>query len=122
MKQAIVLAVYLFAVAVPLSGAARDMAVTAGKNAKVLLDNEKVRVLEVQLAPGASTGMHSHGDNIVYYVTGGDAVQTMADGTTMERHTKAGEILWSEPVTHDSKNVGKAATKVLVIELKEPTK
>ncbi|HEY0660093.1 MAG TPA: cupin domain-containing protein [Lysobacter sp.] len=122
MKRSIVLAACLCAVAVPLSGVAQDMAVTAGKDAKVLLDNEKVRVLEVQLAPGASTGMHSHGDNIVYYVTGGDALQTMADGTTKQRHTKPGEILWSEPVTHDSKNVGKAPTKVLVIELKEPGK
>ena len=106
----------------PLSTAAQDMAMTAGKDAKVLLDNEKVRVLEISLAPGASTGMHSHGDNIVYYVTGGTAVQTMGDGTTKERTTKPGEVLWSGPVTHDTKNTGTAATKAVVIELKAPPK
>jgi quercetin dioxygenase-like cupin family protein len=122
MKRSTVLAACLFAVAVPLSGAAQDMAVTAGKNVKVLLDNEKVRVLELQMAPGEKTGMHSHGDNIVYYVTGGDAVQTMADGTTKERHTNAGEVMWSGPVTHDAQNTGKTPVKVVVIELKEPGK
>ena len=122
MKRSTVLAACLLAMAVPLSGAAQDMAVTAGKDAKVLLDNDKVRVLELQIAPGGKTGMHSHGDNIVYYVTGGDAMQTLADGTTKERHTDAGEILWSGPVTHDTQNTGKTPVKVLVIELKEPGK
>lgn len=105
---------------VPLCATAQDLATTAGKDAKVLLDNEKVRVLELTIAPGDSTGMHSHGDNIVYYITGGKAVQTMADGTTKERNTKPGEALWSGPVTHDTKNVGKAAVKVLIVELKAP--
>lgn len=122
MKRSTALAACLLAVAVPLSCAAQDMAVTAGKDAKVLLDNDKVRVLELQIAPGGKTGMHSHGDNIVYYVTGGDALQTLPDGTTKARHGNAGEVLWSGPVTHDTKNTGKAPVKVLVIELKEPGK
>jgi quercetin dioxygenase-like cupin family protein len=122
MKRSTALAACLLAVAVPLSCAAQDMAVTAGKDAKVLLDNDKVRVLELQIAPGGKTGMHSHGDNIVYYVTGGDAMQTLPDGTTKARHGNAGEVLWSGPVTHDTQNTGKAPVKVLVIELKEPGK
>lgn len=104
----------------PVSAAAQDIAVTAAKNTKVLLDNEKVRVLEISIAPGASTGMHSHGDNIVYYITGGTAMQTMGDGSTRERTTQPGEALWSGPVTHDTRNTGKAAVKALVIELKAP--
>ena len=46
---------------------AQDMANTAGKTAKVVLDNEKVRVIELNMAPGAKTGMHSHGDNLVVF-------------------------------------------------------
>jgi quercetin dioxygenase-like cupin family protein len=120
MKRSIQWAACFLTLAVPFAGAAQDMAVTAGKAAKVVLDNDKVRVIELQMAPGASTGMHSHGDHIVYYLTGGDAVQTMADGSTKARSTKAGEILWSDPVTHDTKNTGKAAVRVLVVELKTP--
>jgi quercetin dioxygenase-like cupin family protein len=104
---------------VPLSGAAQDLAQTAGKNIKVLLDNEKVRVLELQMPPGGKTGMHSHGDNIVYFITGGKATQTSADGTTKEMERKAGEAMWSGPVTHDTQNTGTEPVKTLIIELKE---
>lgn len=103
---------------VPLSAAAQDMAKTAGKNVKVLLDNEKVRVLELQLPPGGKTGMHSHGDHIVYFVTGGGVTQTDADGTSKTMQPKAGEARWSGPVTHDSQNTGQSQAKVVVIELK----
>ena len=122
MNRTTVLAACVLAVAVPLSSAAQDMAVTAGKQAKVVLDNEKVRVIQLEIAPGGKTGMHSHGDNVVVYLTPGDANQTLADGTSKMRHTEAGEVIWSGPVTHDTVNTGKAVTKVLVIELKEPAK
>jgi beta-alanine degradation protein BauB len=96
---------------------AQDMAQTAGKNAKVLLDNEKVRVLELNMPPGASTGLHSHGDNVVYFVTGGTATQvTNGESKTMTR--KPGEAIWSGPVTHDTTNSGKTAVKTVIIELK----
>ncbi|QSX74341.1 cupin domain-containing protein [Lysobacter arenosi] len=96
---------------------AQDMATTAGKNVKVLLDNEKVRVLELNMPPGASTGLHSHGDNVVYFVTGGTATQvTNGESKTMTR--KPGEAIWSGPVTHDTTNSGKTAVKTVVIELK----
>ena len=106
--------------AAPLAGAAQDLAVTAGKEAKVLIDNDKVRVIELQMAPGTSTGMHSHGDNLVVFLSGGSATQTMADGSTKQMQRKPGEVLWSGPVTHDTKNTGKTEVKTLVIELKEP--
>lgn len=122
MKRTIVLAACVLAVAVPVSSSAQDMAVTAGEQAKVVLDNDKVRVIQLDIAPGGKTGMHSHGDNLVIYLTGGDATQTGADGTTKQRHSEPGEVLWSEPVTHDTENTGKTAVKVLVVELKEPAK
>lgn len=105
-----------------LSAIAQDLAATAGGNAKVVLDNDKVRVIELTMPPGTSTGMHSHGDNVVVFLTGGTATQTMADGTTRQLEQKPGTVLWSDPVTHDTKNAGKATVRTLVIELKEPKK
>jgi quercetin dioxygenase-like cupin family protein len=90
---------------------AQDMAATARDNAKVVLENDRVRVIELNMPPGASTGMHSHDDNLVVFLSGGSATQTMA--------RKAGEVLWSDPVTHDTKNTGKSASRTLVIELKD---
>lgn len=103
---------------VPLPAAAQDMAVTAAEHTKVLLDNDKVRVLELQMPPGSKTGMHSHGDHIVHFVSAGEATQTAEDGTSTKMQRKAGETLWSGPVTHDTRNTGKTSVKVLVIELK----
>ncbi|KQY50468.1 hypothetical protein [Lysobacter sp. Root494] len=98
---------------------AQDMAATAGDKARVVLDNARVRVIELNMPPGSSTGVHSHGDNLVVFLTGGSAVQTMADGTTKTIERKPGEVSWSDPVTHDTKNTGKSATRTLVIELKD---
>ena len=107
---------------VPLAAAAQDMAKTAGKHVKVLLDNDKVRVLELQLPPGAKTGMHSHGDNVVYFVTAADTITTSGDGSKKTAHRSMGETLWSGPVTHDTQNAGKMSTRTVVIELKAPAK
>jgi quercetin dioxygenase-like cupin family protein len=98
---------------------AQDMAATAGNHARVVLENDRVRVIELNMPPGASTGMHSHSDNLVVFLSGGSAMQTMADGTTKAMARKAGEVLWSDPVTHDTKNTGKSASRTLVIELKD---
>lgn len=99
--------------------AAQDLAVTAGPQAKVLLDNDRVRVLELVTAPGAKTGMHSHGEHFVYFVTDGVALQANADGTTTRRPLEAGDIMWSGPVTHDTENAGDTAVKALIVELKD---
>ena len=112
----------VFAAAVALPALAQDLAATAGGNARVVLDNDKVRVIELTMPPGSSTGMHSHGDSLVVFLTGGMAAQTLADGTTRQLEQKPGTVLWSEPVTHDTKNTGKALVRTLVIELKEPRK
>jgi quercetin dioxygenase-like cupin family protein len=124
--SACVLATAIGLVLAASSAIAQDLAVTAGKNAKVLLDNDQVRVIEVQLAPGEKTGMHSHPRNLVYFLTDGSSKQSQPDGTSKDVTRKAGEVLWSEPVTHDTVNMGKAKMKALVIELKgsmpEPAK
>ena len=105
---------------VPVPATAQDMAMTAAEHTKVLLDNDRVRVLELQMPPGSKTGMHSHGDNVVYFVTAGETTQTSADGKLTKVQRKAGETLWSGPATHDTQNTGKTSAKVVVIELKAP--
>jgi quercetin dioxygenase-like cupin family protein len=107
-------------VAVACTGAvfAQDMAKVAPKNTKVLVDNDQVRVMEVTLRPGDRLPMHSHPANVVYFVTGGKTKTTLADGKVTETEHKAGEAMWSEPVTHSNENSGNSAAKALVVELK----
>ena len=38
---------------------------------KVLFENDRVRLLEVDLAPGVASDLHSHPDYLVYAIDGG---------------------------------------------------
>ena len=97
---------------------AQDMATVAPKTAKVLLDNAQVRVLEVNVKPGEKIGMHSHPGNVVYFVSSGKTKTTLADGKVTETEHKAGETVWSDPVTHSNENSGTTTMKVIVVEVK----
>ncbi len=102
---------------------AQDLVQTAGKNAKVVLENDKVRVIELNMPAKGSTGVHSHQDNLVVFLSGGTAHQTTVDPKTGKKEVKdtqrkPGEVVWSGPVTHDTVNSGTAPVRTLVIELK----
>ncbi|WP_206862036.1 cupin domain-containing protein [Lysobacter changpingensis] len=100
--------------------AAQDLAQTAGSNAKVVLDNADVRVIELNMPVGASTGKHEHKtDQLVVFLTDGTARQTGADGESKTLTRKAGEVAWSAPTTHDTLNAGDKPVRTLVIELKK---
>ena len=98
---------------------AQDMVQVAPKNCKVLLENDKARVIEVVLKPGEKLEKHSHPANIVYSLTGGKAKYTSADGKTQEHELKAGQAVWSEAVTHSAENVGTTESRTVVIQLKK---
>lgn len=108
------------ALLLPALAPAQDLVQTAGKNAKVVLDNDDVRVIELNMPAGASTGKHEHKtDQLVVFLTGGTATQTNADGTSKKLTRKAGDVAFSEPVTHDTKNETGKPVRTLVIELKK---
>jgi len=120
MKRLIVICAAACAVLLPALAPAQDLVQTAGKNAKVVLDNADVRVIELNMPAGASTGMHEHKtDQLVVFLTGGTARQVGKDGKTKEMTRKAGDVAWSGPVTHDTTNESKAPVRTLVIELKK---
>ena len=97
---------------------AQDMAAVSPGTTKVLIDKPDVRVMEVNVKPGDAIPMHSHPENVVYFVTGGKIKTTTPDGKETEVTRKPGEVLWSAPITHKNENVGTTAEKVIVIELK----
>ncbi len=89
---------------------------------KVILENDRVRVLSVTLKPGEKTPMHSHPANIVYPLNAGKVRFTLPDGKSIDADLKAGEISWHEGETHATENLGKTRVRALVVELKEPPK
>jgi quercetin dioxygenase-like cupin family protein len=98
---------------------AQDFAKASPQDVKVLLENDRVRVLEVRHQPGVKEPMHSHPAYVSYYLGATRVRVTMPDGKTVEKDRKNGEVQFSEPVTHALENIGTSEQHVLVIELKK---
>lgn len=93
---------------------------TAAPNAykKVLLENEKVRVMEIEIAPGDVVPWHSHPDHVIYALTSGKLEITDKGKTATVAEIKAGEAIFMPAVTHTGKNIGETPLKLIVTELK----
>lgn len=84
----------------------------------VLTDNDKVNVAEVTFAPGAVADWHSHPQYSVYAVTAVKMKTEFKDKDAVITELKAGQVGWSEAVTHKTTNVGKKPFTVIVTEIK----
>ncbi len=89
---------------------------------KLVFENDRVRVYEVNNPPGGAQKMHSHPAHVVYFMDAGKAKFTGADGKVTEAAIKAGEALWSDPVTHSVQNTGTTPLRAVVVELKDAAK
>ena len=98
---------------------AQDLAKAMPNDVKVIVDNDRVRVLEVIHRPGAKEPMHSHPAYVAVFLNATRLKVTMPDGKTVEKDRKAGETYFSEAVTHAVENTGTADQHVIVIELKK---
>jgi len=97
---------------------AQDPVKVAPEMNKVLLNNDRVRVLDVVVKPGEKMPMHSHPDNVLYVITGGSSKSTDAEGKVTALTTKAGECVFRKGETHAVENTGETEVHVLNIELK----
>jgi hypothetical protein len=85
---------------------------------KVLIDNEKVIVVEVRYKPGESSNMRERGPRVTRALTSGDMERTYADGKKETIHWKAGEVKYSPKETFANKNVGKTEVVLFVTTVK----
>jgi quercetin dioxygenase-like cupin family protein len=85
---------------------------------KVILNNDKVRMLDVRLKPGQRSPMHSHPDYIIYALNGGTAQFWDEHGKTSKMTLRAGQRVWRNDESHAVQNIGKHTIHVLNIELK----
>lgn len=111
-------AVLLFTV----SAMAQDPVPIYPENYKVLLENDRVRVLDFQLKRGAKENLHSHPAAVTYVIAPFKIRFTFADGSTRIRDAKAGEVFFGEPLIHASENIGDTDAHGLLIEMKGPAK
>ncbi len=98
---------------------AQDPVQTDGDKYKVILENERVRVLEYRDLPGEKTHQHRHPAFVLYALSPFQRTITLPDGKVLSREFKAGDVLWSDAQTHIGENIGQTETHVIMIELKE---
>ena len=99
---------------------AQDPVKVAPNNYKVALENDSVRVCNVQAKAGEKVAMHSHPDHLVYAINGGKVKFTYPDGKTKDVELKAGEGTWIKAETHATDNIGSTELKLVVFEIKKP--
>jgi quercetin dioxygenase-like cupin family protein len=89
---------------------------------KVLLDNDQVRVLQVEFAPGDVAPWHQHPNHVIYALNDGKLEITDKGKTASVLEIKAGDTMYLAAVTHMAKNVGTTTLKLVVTELKPAAK
>lgn len=97
---------------------AQDLS-TFSQGAVMLLENDRVRVSEATRHPGEKEPMHTHPAYVAYFFSPCKVKITFPDGKTKDKEFKAGEVMWSDGVTHAVEIVGTTDQHVLLIELKK---
>jgi quercetin dioxygenase-like cupin family protein len=101
-----------------LRDASRDPVVTDGDKYKVILENERVRVLEYRDSPGQRTSPHRHPDYVLCALSAFKRKLVLGDGREAVREFRPGEVAFGKAQSHIGENVGSIETHVLIVELK----
>jgi quinol monooxygenase YgiN/quercetin dioxygenase-like cupin family protein len=88
------------------------------ENYKVLLENDRVRVLDFQLKKGAKEDFHAHPAAVTYVLAPFKIRFTFPDGTMRVREAKAGDVFYGDALTHASENIGDTDAHGILIEMK----
>jgi quercetin dioxygenase-like cupin family protein len=75
---------------------ARHILEVAQDSAKVVFENDQVRVIEITMRKGEKLPMHSHNKGLSYSLNGGKIRSTREDGKSRVIDVRRGEISWSE--------------------------
>ena len=104
-----------------------DAVIAAPKNHKILMENDKVRVLEVTLAPSETEEVHNHQwPSVLYIQEAGDFIDYDSDGKIIvdSRQIKPAlkfpMIMWKEAqASHSAENLSKTITiRLIRLEIK----
>ena len=101
---------------------AQDPVKVAPKNVKVVFENDRVRVIEVRIKPGEKIPMHSHPANVTIALSTFKGKWVSGEGEPTVKQFKLDTVVWSEPITHASENVGSTEIHALAIEMKDSPK
>ena len=105
-----------------------DALIAAPKNHKLLMENDRVRVLDVIIEPGETENVHSHRwPSVLYIISAGDFVDRDGEGhvifdtRTLKTPLQMPLTMWKEPeAPHSAENLSKTTTIHLIrVEIKK---
>lgn len=111
----------LAALGVTREALAQDPVRSDPRSFRVVLENERVRVLEYRSGPGLGVcgqGVHYHPERVTVTLTEAKVRITNAEGRTVVRELPAGQVFYAPAEAHSVENVGGSGTRIYIIELK----
>jgi quercetin dioxygenase-like cupin family protein len=105
-----------------LTAQAQDPVNVAGDVYKVIVENDRVRVLDVTIPAGTKTAMHSHPDSAAVVLEPGTIKWTRANGRSEQSGPgfTRGSILYMAGETHVAENMGTTSAHFILVEFKKP--
>lgn len=105
---------------------ALDAMSAAPDHHELLLENDRVRVLDTRLRSGERTPVHSHRwPATLYVMSWSDFLRRDANGNVLvdsrswDHRPSPGEALWLPPLEpHSVENIGKSELRLIAVELK----
>ena len=97
----------------------RDPAVTNPELYRVVMENDRVRVLEYHDLPGQGTRVHQHPDSVMVTLASFRR-RISAGGRQVEVDLQAGRARWLDAQEHAGENIGETESHAIFVELKEP--
>ena len=98
----------------------RDPVVTNPEFYRVLMENNRVRVLEYRDRPGDRTTTHAHPDSVMIALTSFRR-RLVAGGREVDVELAAGTTRWLASQEHYGENIGDSESHAIFVELKEPS-
>jgi beta-alanine degradation protein BauB len=96
-----------------------DMVQTSPNQARVLTENEHVRVVEYSVKPGEKDVWHTHPPRASYVVSGGKVKVYSENGEPKISEVKTGASSWAgQGAKHYVENVGDTDIKIILTEIK----
>lgn len=87
---------------------------------RVIMENDRVRVLEYTDQPGERTTPHNHPDSVMYTLS--DFRRRLhVNGQHRDVELSSGGTHWLPAQEHAGENIGDTPTHVVFVELKEPS-
>jgi hypothetical protein len=99
---------------------AQDAVTSDPRSFRVVVENERVRVIEFRSRPGLGVcgqGMHYHPERVTVSLTGAKVRVTNAEGRSRVREVPPGHVSFEPAVTHATENIGGSGTRTYMIEL-----